>query len=64
MHFAGSRLQCSNPKRRKNTANKISTKESKKLENSAHFAEDLIKIGAFYKLYYKEILLIIDLPKK
>ena len=36
----------------------------KKLENSARFTEDPIKIGAFYKLYYKEILLIIGVPEK
>ena len=49
---AGSRLQGSNQKKRKNAFNQSPTKEG---ENSVRFAEDLIKIYDFSRNYKAEI---------
>jgi hypothetical protein len=49
---AGSLLQSSNPKNRKNPSNQPSAKEG---ENSVRFTEDLIKIYNFNRNYKAEI---------
>ncbi|MFL5762692.1 MAG: hypothetical protein ACJ77K_02045 [Bacteroidia bacterium] len=54
---AGSLLQGSNPKKRKSSPNQASTKEGK---NSIRFAEDLIKIHEFYKIFIREITAILE----
>lgn len=61
---AGSRLHHSNRKTPNITGNKELTNCAVKLENSNRFTSDLVKIHEFYKIFQKEITLILQFPKK
>ncbi len=57
LFFAGSRLQGSNPIKRKNAPNQPPTKEE---GNPVRLTEDLIKLHEFYKIFFREITSILE----